>query len=236
GSSRTCATRCTRRAAPSMRSRPAPWSRSPTGRGGSRSRPPGRTPQSRPRCFPRSSAPPARPTAGPPRPPPWTHRAPPRSPTPPPSDRRSRHADRRPPQALSLATRRSPSVADAALASARRLVDSMPRMLSALGRGKVTAQVAYATATATAPLDALQRRQVDEMLHERMPRMDGAGVKAWRAEVADAAGELDPDGAARRHLAARKNRHVTFTPAEHGMATVSAHLPALDAKLAHKRL
>src|SRR5699024_3271066 len=119
------------------------------------------------------------------------------------------------------ATRRSPSVTDAALATARRLVDSMPRMLSALDRRKVTAQVAYATATATAPLDALQRRQVDEMLHERMPRMDGAGVKAWRAEVADAAGELDPDGAARRHLAARKNRHVTFTPAEHGMATVS---------------
>lgn len=154
----------------------------------------------------------------------------------PPLERLIRQADSRTAQDLSLATRRSPSVADAALASARRLVDSMPRMLSALGRGKVTAQVAYATATATAPLDALQRRQVDEMLHERMPRMDGAGVKAWRAEVADAAGELDPDGAARRHLAARKNRHVTFTPAEHGMATVSAHLPALDAKLAHKRL
>src|SRR5699024_1102449 len=110
------------------------------------------------------------------------------------------------------------------------------RRRTGLRAGKAPAQVAYATATATAPLDALQRRQVDEMLHERMPRMDGAGVKAWRAEVADAAGELDPDGAARRHLAARKNRHVTFTPAEHGMATVSAHLPALDAKLAHKRL
>src|SRR5699024_6227419 len=45
-----------------------------------------------------------------------------------------------------------------------------------------------------------------------------------------------PPPAAARHRAARKNRHVTFTPGEHGMATVSAHLPALDAKLAHKRL
>src|SRR5699024_12425294 len=93
-----------------------------------------------------------------------------------------------------------------------------------------------APAPATAPLGALRGRQADEMLHDGMPRMDGAGVKAGRAEAADAAGERAPDGAARRHLAARKNRHVTFTPAEHGMATVSAHLPALDAKLAHKRL
>src|SRR5699024_1659723 len=125
----------------------------------------------------------------------------------PPRERLIRQADSRPVQALSLATRRSPSVADAALASARRRADSMPRMLSALGRGKVTAQGAYATATATAPLDALQRRQVDEMLHERMPRMDGAGVKAWRAEVGDAAGELDPAGTDRPHLAARTNPH-----------------------------
>lgn len=154
----------------------------------------------------------------------------------PPLERLLRQADARTAQDLSLATRRSPAAAGATLASARRLVDSMPRMLGALGRGKITGQVAYATAASTAPLDALQRRQVDEMLHERMPRMDGAGVRSWRAAVADAAGELDPDGAARRHLAARRNRHVTFTPGEHGMATVSAHLPALDAKLAHKRL
>src|SRR5690625_4885590 len=56
------------------------------------------------------------------------------------------------------------------------------------------------------------------------------------ASLRDALPCFDPHGAARRHQAARRKRHVRFTPAEHGMATVSAHLPALDAKLAHKRL
>src|SRR5699024_7094160 len=105
-----------------------------------------------------------------------------------------------------------------------------------LANGKVTPAVAHATASAAGPLDDQARRQVDQMLDERMPQMDGAGVKRWRKAVAEAIGELDPHGAARRHLVARTKRHVRFTPGEHGMATVSAHLPALDAKLAHKRL
>jgi 5-methylcytosine-specific restriction endonuclease McrA len=74
------------------------------------------------------------------------------------------------------------------------------------------------------------------VLHERLPEMEGAGVKAWRGAVAAAVGELDPEGAAHRHRLARKTRHVTLTPGEHGMATLSAHLPALDAKRVHKRL
>lgn len=154
----------------------------------------------------------------------------------PPIDRLNRLADGRTRRDYSLMTRRSPSAAERSLSSARRMVRSMPRMLSALGTGKVTAQVAYATASAMEPLDDLQRRQLDEALHEQMPRLDGAGVKRWRDEVASAIGQLDPQGAADRHHRARRGRHVTFTPGQHGMATVSAQLPALDAKLVHKRL
>lgn len=154
----------------------------------------------------------------------------------PPLERLIRQADGRAARDYSLLTRRSPSAADASLASARRLVGSMPRMLTALAEGQVTSPVAYATATSAAPLDDLQRRHVDEMLHERMPQLDGAGVKTWRRATGQAIGELDPDGAAHRHTKARRTRHVTLTPGEHGMATLSAHLPALDAKLAHKRL
>jgi 5-methylcytosine-specific restriction endonuclease McrA len=154
----------------------------------------------------------------------------------PPLERLIRQADAKTVRDISLTTRRSPSAVKSTLASARRLVGSMPRMLTSLAKGKVTAPVAYATASAAAPLDDGQRRQVDEMLFERMPRMDGAGVKRWRKTVAGAIGELDPHGATRRHRAARTDRHVSFTPGEHGMATLSAHLPALDAKLAHKRL
>ena len=154
----------------------------------------------------------------------------------PPIDRLNRLADGRTARDYSLATRRSPSAARHSLASAFRLVRSMPRMLNALATGAVTAPVAYATASAAAPLDDGTRRAVDEILHERMPALDGAGVKRWKSEVDDVVGALDPDGSARRHRSARAKRHVTLTPGEHGMATLSANLPAIDAKLAHKRL
>ena len=154
----------------------------------------------------------------------------------PPLDRLIRQADARTGRDFSLATRRSPSTTKRTLTSARRLVGSMPRMLQALAGGKITATVAYAAASATGPLDDRQRRQVDASLFERLPRMDGAGVKRWQKAVAEAIAELDPHGAASRHQRARKDRHVNFTPGEHGMATVSAYLPALDAKLVHRRL
>lgn len=100
----------------------------------------------------------------------------------------------------------------------------------------MTASVAHAAASTLHPLNDQQRRQVDEMLHERLPLMDGAGVRRWRAAVGQAVDELDPHGAARRHRISRRGRHLGFTRGEHGMATVSAHLPALEAKLVHKRL
>lgn len=154
----------------------------------------------------------------------------------PPIDRLNRLADGKTARDYSLATRRSPSGARKSLASAFRLVRSMPRMLDSLATGAVTAQVAYAAASTAAPLDDGMRRVVDEILHERMPSLDGAGVTRWRSEVDDVIGTLDPDGSARRHRSARAKRHVTLTRGEHGMATLSANLPAVDAKLAHKRL
>lgn len=154
----------------------------------------------------------------------------------PPLEQLIRQADAATAADLSLATRRSPSVARSSLASARRLVGSMPRTLSALSTGKITAQVAYATSSSASVLDPLQRRQVDELLHEKLPEMNGAGVKKWRAAVQKAAAQVDAEGAARRHLKAREDRHVSLTPGEHGMATLSAHLTAVDAKAIHKRL
>ena len=154
----------------------------------------------------------------------------------PPLEQLIRQADRRASADITLSTHRSPSTASSSLAAARRLVGSMPRMLSALGRGTITPGIAYAAATTSAPLTDQQRRDVDEVLYERLPEMEGAGVKAWRGAVAAVVSELDPEGAAHRHRLARTTRHVTLTPGEHGMATLSAHLPALDAKRVHKRL
>ena len=136
----------------------------------------------------------------------------------------------------SLITRCSPSAAGSSLASARRLVASMPTMFTALATRKVSAQVAYAVSGATSVLDDDQRREVDAILGERLPFLDAAGVRQWRAEVATAITELDPEGAAVRHQQARKERSLTLTPGQHGMANLTAHVPAIDAALMHKRI
>ena len=154
----------------------------------------------------------------------------------PPLEQLITQSDAKTAQDVSLATRRSPSVANSTMATSRRLVTSMPGMLRALAAGKITSAVAHAAASTAAPLDDLQRRQLDRHLVEKMPQLDGAGVKRWRKAVAASITELDPRGAEDRHRTARTHRHVSFTPGEHGMATLSVHLPALDARLAHKRL
>lgn len=47
---------------------------------------------------------------------------------------------------------------------------------------------------------------------------------------------LDPDGAAARHREARRERGVTVRRGRHGMATLTAHLPGLDAARIRKTL
>lgn len=137
---------------------------------------------------------------------------------------------------ISLMTRKSPSGAGRTMTSARRLVDSMPHLLEAMVTGQAAADSVYAAAEATGVLDDDQRAQVDALLGERLPDLDGAGTRRWKQAVALAIGGLDPEGETIRHRRARKQRHVTFTPGAHGMATISAYMPATEARLVHKRL
>ncbi|GAA1489138.1 HNH endonuclease [Brachybacterium sacelli] len=137
---------------------------------------------------------------------------------------------------LSLLSRRAPADAGRTVTSARRLVESMPHLLTAMISGKAAANSLYAAADATSVLDAEQRAAVDALLHERLPSLDGAGTRKWKAAVAAAIGELDPDGEAIRHRRSRGKRHLSLTQGDHGMATFTAYMPAADAKLVHKRL
>lgn len=145
-------------------------------------------------------------------------------------------ADRATRRDLSLITQRSPRNAERTFASARRLVDSLPSMMGALGAGVIGPDAAYAVADAASVLDPDLAREVDRRLGERLPDMGGAGTRRWRDAVAILAGELAPEGAALRHRRARRERHVTLTPGQHVMATLSARMPAIEARLAHKRL
>ncbi|WP_394213924.1 DUF222 domain-containing protein [Brachybacterium vulturis] len=136
---------------------------------------------------------------------------------------------------LSLITRRSPHMAGRTLASAQRLIEVLPRMLDALRTGKISSDVAYTVAGAASGLAPDLAREVDRRLAERLPELDGAGTRRFADAVATIAGELDPEGAALRHRRALTERHVTMRPGQHGMATLSARLSAIDAARIHKR-
>lgn len=132
--------------------------------------------------------------------------------------------------------RKSPASAAHSLASQRRLVSDMPEMLTALASAKVTSTVAHATSRSFAPLSPQQRLEADRELAGRLPSLDGAGAQTWDDTTAAVIAAADPDGQERRHQQARRERHVTVRRGQHGMATVTAHVSALNAALIRKRL
>lgn len=145
-------------------------------------------------------------------------------------------AERSAAREVSMSTRRSPDLASRTLAAARRLVESMPVLLRAVATGHLTESSARSAASSVAPLSPQQREQVDALLGARLATLDGCGSEEWRGAVATAIAETDATGEARRHQHSRRRRSVTVRRAEHGMAVVAAHLPALEAMKIRKRL
>ncbi|ASK67070.1 HNH endonuclease [Brachybacterium avium] len=137
---------------------------------------------------------------------------------------------------VSMLTRKSPASASHSLASQRRLVADMPEMLTALATAQITSTVAHRTARSFAPLSPAQRTAADRYLCERLPDLDGAGSETWNGATAAAIAAADPAGQGRRHRRAMQERHVTLRRAEHGMATISARVSALDGAKIRKRL
>lgn len=147
-----------------------------------------------------------------------------------------RRADRAAARDVSMSTRRSPDLASRTLASARRLVESMPTMLRALATGRLSESAVRTMAAAVAPLSPAQREQVDALLGTRIAALDGCGTEEWKGAVAAAIAASDAEGESRRHEHARGTRSVTVRRGEHGMAVVAVRLPALDAMKIRKRL
>lgn len=145
-------------------------------------------------------------------------------------------ADRKTAFEVSLAGRMSPATARRRLGSSIRLVENMPGMLDALAKGRISPEVAHGISRALGPVQSDQRRRVDRALVDRIPHMDGAGVRRWSDEVDAIVHALDPGRAAGRHQIATRERSVTLRKDAHGMATLSAKLTAIDAALAFKHL
>jgi hypothetical protein len=130
----------------------------------------------------------------------------------------------------------SRSVAGRSMATCRRLVQSMPGMLDALAEGTLHPRSVHAVGSAMAPVPPPVRELVDEMLTAQLPELQHCGTRELSDHVARALHALDPQGAAERHQRAKRERHVTITRADHGMATVRALIPGIDAARIRKGL
>ncbi|MEO2097665.1 MAG: DUF222 domain-containing protein, partial [Brachybacterium sp.] len=128
----------------------------------------------------------------------------------------------------SRALKSSRAVAGRTLATSRRLVGSMPGMISALSSARMLPQSAHKVGSVLGPATPEQRRQVDAILTSRLDELEGCGPQQWGDEAARILHSLDPAGAAARHQAAKRERHVTVRRTDHGMARITALVPGID--------
>ena len=136
----------------------------------------------------------------------------------------------------SRALKFSRAVAGRTLATSRRLVRSMPGMISALSSARMLPQSAHKVGSVLGPATPEQRRQVDAILTSRLAELEGCGPQQWGDEAARILHALDPAGAAARHQAAKRERHVTVRRTDHGMARITALVPGIDGARIRKGL
>lgn len=134
------------------------------------------------------------------------------------------------------ALRSSRAVAGRTLATSRRLVRSMPGMMTALSESRAVPQAAHKVGSVVGPAAPELRRQVDEILTSRLDDLEGCGPQEWGDEAAKILHSLDPQGAAARHQTAKRDRHVTIRRTDHGMAQVTALIPGIDGARIRKGL
>ncbi|MDN6329323.1 MAG: HNH endonuclease signature motif containing protein [Brachybacterium sp.] len=136
----------------------------------------------------------------------------------------------------SAAMKQSTSCAGQSMSSCRRLVRSMPGMLTALAHGRIVSSSAHGVGRTMAPASPEQRSQVDQILAAHLPYLEDCGPQEWASEAEKVLHGLDPHGAAERHRMAKKDRSVTVRRGEHGMCTLTARLPGLDGARIRKGL
>jgi hypothetical protein len=134
---------------------------------------------------------------------------------------------------VSCALRVPPRQAQHMIATARTLIDSLPRTFAALTAGEFTVRhvevIAEASWRLPSGLDAELEAQV-------IDRAATQTVAQLRASIRRSVLALDPEGAERRHRTAREQRIVERRSADDGMAELRALLPAPDSEAIYRRL
>ncbi|MGO1567148.1 MAG: DUF222 domain-containing protein, partial [Brachybacterium sp.] len=130
---------------------------------------------------------------------------------------------------IALARRVTPAASSFSLASARRLIQHMPRTINGLWEGSVTAQQASTVAGALSTASPATCARLDEILAEAPQVLSGKGHKRLREDIDEMIQKLEPETSRQRAERAARERHVTMTPLVDGMARVSAVLRAIDA-------
>lgn len=136
----------------------------------------------------------------------------------------------------SAVLRRSTSAAGQTMSSSRRLVASMPGLLTALAQGRMVPASSHTVGRVMAPATPEQRRQVDAVLTAHLAHLEACGPQQWGDEAERVLHALDPEGAAARHQKTRRERSVTVRRGRYGMATLTAHVSGIDGARIRKGL
>ncbi|MFC4002683.1 DUF222 domain-containing protein [Prauserella oleivorans] len=133
--------------------------------------------------------------------------------------------------ALGLAI--SENAARVKIGLARDLVSRLPETLGALSRGEIDLYKASKISEPTAVLSDSRAREVDALVSGRLVGRDASSI---RRMVNRAVQKVDPEGAAARAEARRRERRVELRHADDAMATLTADLPAEVASAAYARI
>jgi hypothetical protein len=119
------------------------------------------------------------------------------------------------------------------LAYAEQLTNRLPATLAALADGQLTAAQVNVIArfSLELPDELLPGYQKRVLAHAEEQSVSNLARTAQRAVLA-----LNPLSAEQKRQRAREDRHVRVAPSEHGMAWLTALLPAADAKAVYARL